>query len=58
MGIEILFLILAVLVVAFGIGVIVVSRRNDAAGRPPAAPPRRPEAPPPRTDGDAEDGAR
>ncbi len=36
MGIEILFLILAIAVVAFGIGVIVVSRRSSA---PTSAPP-------------------
>ena len=56
MGIEVIFLILAVLVVAFGIGVVVVNRRN--AGRS-AAPPTRatpPAAPPPRPDGDAAAG--
>ena len=38
MGIEILFLILAIAVVAFGIGVVVVSRRKSAATQaPPAA---------------------
>ncbi len=49
MGIEVVFLILAVLVVAFGIGVIVVNRRRTAAGAarpqrpiPPATPPPRP----------------
>ena len=37
MGFEVIFLILAILVVAFGIGVIVVSRRNAArADRPHA----------------------
>ncbi|NQY55476.1 MAG: signal recognition particle-docking protein FtsY [Ilumatobacteraceae bacterium] len=50
MGFEVIFLILAVLVVAFGIGVIVVSRRNAASdGQPPAAPPR-PAVPPPQVD--------
>src|SRR6187200_1309763 len=46
MGIEVVFLILAVLVVAFGIGVVVVNRRRTAAGTPgpqrPVAPPTRP----------------
>ncbi len=56
MGIEVIFLILAVLVVAFGIGVVVVNRRN--AGRTASRPSRgvRPEAPPPRTDRDASTG--
>ncbi len=48
MGIEVIFLILAVLVVAFGIGVVVVSRRNAAREAPPAARPTRPAVPPPR----------
>ena len=48
MGIEVIFLILAVLVVAFGIGVVVVSRRNAAREAPPAARPTRPSVPPPR----------
>ncbi len=48
MGIEVIFLILAVLVVAFGIGVVVVSRRNAAREAPPAARPTRPTVPPPR----------
>ncbi len=43
MGIEVVFLILAVLVVAFGIGVVVVNRRRTAAG---TAGPQRPVAPP------------
>ena len=47
MGIEILFLILAVAVVAFGIGVIVVSRRNSASTSAPPARPARPTTPPP-----------
>ncbi len=50
MGFEVVFLILAVLVVAFGIGVIVVSRRNAASdAQRPAAPPR-PAVPPPEGD--------
>jgi len=55
MGIEILFLILAIAVVAFGIGVIVVSRRNAASTSAPPARPARPATPPPepgRADGD------
>ena len=53
MGIEILFLILAIAVVAFGIGVIVVSRRNSAATSAPPARPARPTTPPPEpADGD------
>jgi fused signal recognition particle receptor len=51
MGIEILFLILAVAVVAFGIGVIVVSRRNAAAAKAPTARPARPTTPPPEAGG-------
>ncbi len=47
MGIEILFLILAIAVVAFGIGVIVVSRRNSASTSAPPARPARPATPPP-----------
>ncbi len=42
MGIEIIFLILAVLVVAFGIGVVVLNRRREGVQQPPA----RPVAPP------------
>ena len=59
MGIEVIFLILAVLVVAFGIGVIVVSRRNAAPSAPPANRADRPAAPPPKSpDGTAAtDGA-
>ena len=49
MGIEVIFLILAVLVVAFGIGVIVVSRRNAASSAPPANRADRPAAPPPKS---------
>jgi fused signal recognition particle receptor len=39
---EWIFLVLAVIVVAFGIGVLLVNRRRDRAGRPPGrpAPPR------------------
>jgi fused signal recognition particle receptor len=51
MGIEILFLILAIAVVAFGIGVIVVSRRNAASTSPPPARPTRPVSPPPEPTG-------
>ena len=47
MGIEILFLILAIAVVAFGIGVIVVSRRRAASTSAPPARPARPTTPPP-----------
>jgi fused signal recognition particle receptor len=47
MGIEILFLILAIAVVAFGIGVIVVSRRRAASTSAPPARPARPATPPP-----------
>ncbi|MEM8620756.1 MAG: signal recognition particle-docking protein FtsY [Actinomycetota bacterium] len=50
MGFEVIFLILAVFVVAFGIGVVVVNRRNAAAdATPPAAPPQ-PAVPPPEGD--------
>jgi fused signal recognition particle receptor len=51
MGIEILFLILAIAVVAFGIGVIVVSRRNAASTSAPPARPPRPATPPPEPGG-------
>jgi fused signal recognition particle receptor len=47
MGIEILFLILAIAVVAFGIGVLVVSRRSSAPTSAPPARPARPATPPP-----------
>ena len=53
MGIEILFLILAIAVVAFGIGVIVVSRRNATTTATPPARPARPATPPPEPDGEA-----
>ncbi len=56
MGIEILFLILAIAVVAFGIGVIVVSRRNAASTSTPPARPARPATPPPEPDGEAGGG--
>ena len=49
MGIEIIFLILAALVIAFGIGVVVVSRRRTASRTPPTSQAARPSAPPPRS---------
>jgi fused signal recognition particle receptor len=51
MGIEVIFLILAVLVVAFGIAVVVVNRRNAGRTAAPPARPSRPASPPPRPDG-------
>jgi fused signal recognition particle receptor len=45
MGIEFIFLILAVLVVAFGVAVVVVNRRRESV-QPPQRPPSRPGAPP------------
>jgi fused signal recognition particle receptor len=60
MGIEILFLILAIAVVAFGIGVLVVSRRNAASTSAPPARPATPTSPPPepgRPDAIGEGGA-
>ncbi len=54
MGIEILFLILAIAVVAFGIGVIVVSRRNSASTSAPPARPARPTTPPPEPTADGD----
>ena len=57
MGIEVIFLILAVLVVAFGIGVVVFNRRNAARSAAPTAPPSRPAAPPPNLDDDGAPGA-
>ena len=54
MGIEILFLILAIAVVAFGIGVLVVSRRSSA---PTSAPPARPARPTTRPPEPTADGA-
>lgn len=52
MGIEVLFLVLAVLVVAFGIGVIVFSRRNSANSVGVATRSDAPPTPPPEP-GDA-----
>jgi len=52
MGFEVIFLILAVLVVAFGIGVLVISRRNAARADRPPTPPTTPDTPPPRTAAD------
>ena len=57
MGIEVIFLILAVLVVAFGIGVVVLNRRSAARSGAPTAPPSRPAAPPPRAGDDDAAGA-
>ena len=57
MGIDVIFLILAVLVVAFGIGVVVFNRRNAARSAAPTAPPSRPAAPPPKLDDDGATGA-
>jgi fused signal recognition particle receptor len=57
MGIEVLFLILAIAVVAFGIGVIVVSRRTAASTQAPSARPARPTTPPPKSDAVLEAGA-
>ncbi len=54
MGIEVIFLILAVLVVAFGIGVVVVNRRNAARSAAQPDRPARPSAPPPRPADDSE----
>jgi fused signal recognition particle receptor len=48
MGIEFLFLILAVVVVVFGIGVLVVSRRNAARDAAAATRTTAPTVPPPR----------
>ncbi len=48
MGIEFLFLILAVLVVVFGIGVVVVNRRAASRAAAQSARPAAPVAPPPR----------
>ena len=51
MGFEVIFLILAVLVVAFGVGVILVSRRNRQAYEGELERPApRPTPPPPRPD--------
>ncbi len=54
MGIEILFLILAIAVVAFGIGVLVVSRRRSATTSAPPARPARPTTPPPEPTADGD----
>ncbi|HYN32087.1 MAG TPA: signal recognition particle receptor subunit alpha, partial [Ilumatobacteraceae bacterium] len=54
MGIEILFLILAIAVVAFGIGVVVVNRRKSATSQAPPPRPSRPTAPPPEIEPGAE----
>ena len=57
MGIEILFLILAIAVVAFGIGVIVVSRRSAASrSTPPTATTRSTVPAPPPQSSDGPDG--
>jgi fused signal recognition particle receptor len=50
MGFEVIFLVLAVLVLAFGIGVVIMSRRNAARADRPTVPPSSPESPPPRGD--------
>jgi fused signal recognition particle receptor len=51
MGIEILFLILAIAVVAFGIAVVVVNRRKAATPSAPPTPSAAPTTPPPRETG-------
>ncbi len=56
MGIEVIFLVLAILVVAFGIGVLVVNRRNAGRAAPPPSRAVPPTAPPPRPEGDATGG--
>jgi fused signal recognition particle receptor len=48
---EWIFLVLAVLVVAFGIGVLVVSRRRGATAPQPSRPAAQPRTPPPLVDG-------
>jgi len=48
MGIEVVFLILAALVVVFGIAVVVISRRNQAKSAVVARRPEAPPTPPPR----------
>lgn len=50
MGIEVVFLVLAVLVVVFGIGVLVVSRRNQAKTEAALRRPEAPTTPPPRSE--------
>ncbi len=56
MGIEVIFLVLAILVVVFGIGVLVVTRRNAARTGAPPSGITPPAAPPPRADVDAAAG--
>ncbi|RLE24942.1 MAG: signal recognition particle-docking protein FtsY [Actinobacteria bacterium] len=51
MGIEVIFLVLAVLVVVFGIGVVVVGRRNQAKSEAALRRPEAPATPPPEHDG-------
>ncbi len=51
MGIEILFLILAIAVVAFGIAVVVVNRRKAAGPSAPSTRTAAPTTPPPRETG-------
>jgi fused signal recognition particle receptor len=50
MGIEIVFLILAVFVVAFGIGVVVLNRRREGVQAPPQRSVAKPASPPPGVD--------
>lgn len=50
MGIvEILLLVAVVVVVVFGVGVVVLNRRREAQGQPPAVRPATPTAPPPKS---------
>ena len=51
MGFEVIFLVLAVLVIAFGIGVLVVNRRRESRGEAPRTRTVQPGTPPPRPDG-------
>ena len=51
MGFEVIFLILAVLVLAFGVGVVVVNRRRAGSQAAPPARTTAPGAPPPRSGG-------
>ena len=48
---EWIFLVLAVAVLVFGIGVLVVNRRRSASIQAPTAPAPRPMAPPPKAPG-------
>jgi fused signal recognition particle receptor len=49
MGFEVIFLILALAVIAFGLAVVVVNRRRaQTSAQAPTAPPSAPPAPPPR----------